>query len=180
LFSYKGALEDVSVLKKRFNREDRQSISLWIKEFKELEKLGNKAAIPITYSVAIVKNPKKADIVLFKGGKTQPAVILGKYRDPNQTHPYRRKDAMAQILKRLKSIIQFNTYDFDAYCFANGIKKSDKNDYYWKPKYYPGQYSQKLIDGIIISLNSNPGLREKLKKQYSEHIRRRRGNKVIT
>jgi len=105
---------------------------------------------------------------------------LEKYRDIDQTHPYRKKDAMAQILKRLKSGIQFNKYDFDAYCFANGIKKSDKNDCYWKPKYYPGQYSQKLIDGIVISLNSNLRLREKLKKQYSEYIRRRRGNKVIT
>lgn len=180
LISDKEALENVSVLKKRFNKEDRQSIGLWIEKFKELEKLGGKATIPITYSVTIVRNSKKADIVLSKGKEGTQAVILGKYRDPNQTHPYRRKDAMAQILKRLKSIIQFNTYDFDAYCFANGIKKSDKNDYYWKPKYYPGQYSQKLIDGIVASLNSKPGLREKLRKQYSEHIRWRRGNKVIT
>jgi len=179
LISDKEALENVSVLKKRFNKEDRQSIGLWIEKFKELEKLGDEAAIPITYSFAIVRNSKKADMVLSKGKEGIPTVTLEKYRDIDQTHPYRKKDAMAQILKRLKSGIQFNKYDFDAYCFANGIKKSDKNDYYWKPKYYPGQYPQKLIDEIVASLNSKPGLRAKIRKRYSEHIRRRKGNKVI-
>jgi len=177
LVSDKEALEDISVLKKRFNKEDLKSISLWMEKFKELEKLGNKATIPITYSVALTGNPKKADIVLSKGKEGVPAVILEKYRDIDQTHPYRRKDAMVQILRRLKRKIEFTTYDFDAYCFVNGIKKSSKNNYYWKPKYYPGQYSQKLIDEIVASLNSKPGLREKLRKQYSKHLKHSRRKK---
>lgn len=81
---------------------------------------------------------------------------------------------MALILKRLKTEIKFTVYDFDAYCFAHGIKKSNKNEYYWKPKYYPGQYSQRLINEIAASFNSNPRLREKLRKQYAEHLKHRR------
>jgi len=178
LVSDRGVLKDVAVLKKGFNKEDLQSISLWIEKFKELEKLGAKATIPITYSVAIVENPKEADIVLPKGEKGMWAVILEKYRDIDQTHPYRRKDAIVRIRKRLKSGIQFNEYDFEAYCFVNGIKKLNKNDYYWKPKYYPGQYSKKLIDEIVTFLNSKPRLREKLRKQYSEHLKWRRGKRT--
>jgi len=174
LVSDKKALKDISVLKKKFNREDRQSISLWIEKFKELEKLGIEAAIPITYSVTIVENPKKSDIVLSKGKEGIPAVVLEKYRDIDRICPYRRKDVMAKILKRLKIGIQFNTYDFDAYCFAHGVKKLNKNEYYWKPKHYSGQYSQKLIDEIVVSFNSNPSLREKLRKQYTEHLKHRR------
>ena len=174
LVSDERALEDVSVLKKRFNKEDRQSIRSWVEKFKELQKLGHKATIPITYSVAIVRSLKKADIVLSKGRKGLQAIIIDKYRDIDKTHPYRRKDAMNKILKRLKRGIEYTTYDFEAYCFANGIKKSSKNEYYWKLKYYPGQYSQRLIDEIVASLNSNPRLREKLKKQYSEHLRHRK------
>lgn len=174
LVSDEKVLKDVSILKKKFNREDHQSISLWVDKFKELEELGVKATVPITYSVAIVRNPKKSDIVLSKGRKGLQAIIVEKYRDIDKTHPYRRKDAMDKILKRLKRGIEYTTYDFEAYCFANGIKKSSKNEYYWKLKYYPGQYSQRLIDEIVASLNSNPRLRKKLKKQYSEHLKHRK------
>ena len=174
LLSDEKALKDVSVLKKKFNREDRQSISSWIERFKELEKIGIKATVPITYSVALVGSRKKADIVLSEGVKGQQTIILERYRDIEQKCPYRRTDAMALILKRLKREIKFTVYDFEAYCFANGIKKTSKNEYYWRLKYYPGQYSQKLIDEIVVSLNSKPGLREKLRKQYAEHLKHRR------
>ena len=174
LVSDEKALKDVSVLKKKFNREDRQSISSWIERFKELEKIGIKATVPITYSVVLVGSRKKADIVLSEGVKGQQTIILERYRDIEQKCPYRRTDAMALILKSLKREIKFTVYDFEAYCFANGIKKTSKNEYYWRLKYYPGQYSQKLIDGIAASYNSNPRLREKLRKQYTEHLRDRR------
>ena len=124
LVSDEKALKDVSILKKKFNREDRQSISSWIERFKELEKIGIKATVPITYSVALVGSPKKADIVLSKGVKGQQAIILERYRDIEQKCPYRRKDAMTLILKRLKGEIRFTVYDFEAYCFTNGIKKN--------------------------------------------------------
>ncbi len=174
LVSDEKALEDVSILKKKFNREDRQSISLWIEKFKELEKIGIKATVPMTYSVTLAGNPKKADIVLSKGVKGQQVMILEKYRDIEQKCPYRREETKNLILKRLKGEIKFTVYDFEAYCFANGVKKTNKNDYYWKPKHYPGQYSQKLIDELVVFFNSNPGLREKLRKQYSEHLKHRR------
>ena len=166
--------KDVSVLKKKFNREDRQSISSWIERFKELEKIGIKATVPITYSVVLVGSRKKADIVLSEGVKGQQTIILERYRDIEQKCPYRRTDAMALILKSLEREIKFTVYDFEAYCFANGIKKTSKNEYYWRLKYYTGQYSQKLIDEIVVSLNSKPGLREKLRKQYAEHLKHRR------
>ena len=174
LVSDEKALKDVSVLKKKFNIEDRQSISSWIERFKELEKIGIKATVPMTYSVTLVGNPKKADIVLSKGVRGQQAMILERYRDIEQKCPYRREETKALILKRLKGEIKFTAYDFEAYCFANGVKKSNKNDYYWKPKYYPGQYSQKLIDEVVVFFNSKPGLREKLRKQYTEHRKHKR------
>lgn len=174
LISDRKALEDVSVLRKRFNKEDRQSIRIWIEKFKKLEELGNEATIPITYSITLAKNANKADVVLSKGKNGIPAIILEKQRDIDYTYPYRRKEAFAKILSRLSSGVQFNRYDFEAYCYSKGIKKSNKNLYYWKPKYYPGQYSQKLIDEIVVAYNSTPGLRDKLRKQYTEHLRWKR------
>jgi len=174
LISDKGAIKNISVLKKYFSKEDFQSISMWIKKFKALERIGDKATIPITYSIAIVNNPNKADIILSSGGKGTKAIIFEKYRDIDQTHPFRRRDTMEEIINRLKIKHKFTTYDFEAFCFVNGIKKSVKNEYYWKPKYGLGQYSEKLIDAVVTSFNSNLKIRDNLRMQYSNYLKRKR------
>lgn len=174
LISDEGATRNISVLKKHFSKEDFQSIGMWIKKFKALERIGDKATIPITYSIAIVNNPNKADVILSSGGKGARAIIFEKYRDIDQTHPFRRKDAMEEVVGRLKNELKFTTHDFEAHCFVNGIKKSSKNEYYWKPKYGSGQYSEKLIDAVVTSFNSNPGIRDNLRKQYSDYLKRKR------
>lgn len=177
LVSDKKALMDISILRKRFNREDFQTINLWIEKFKELEGLGDKATIPITYSIALVRNPKKADIVLSAGSKGEKAIILERYRDRDITHPHRRKEAMEQIIKRLRPEIKFTVYDFDAYCFTKGVKKTFKNDYYWKGKYDSGTYSNKLIDEIIDFYNANPNIRDKFRDQYKNRLKHKRRKK---
>jgi len=173
LISDKGALKDISILKKRVNKEDSQSINLWIERFKELEKLGDKATIPITYSIAITRNPKKADMVLSTGFKGKEAIILERYRDIDKTHPRRRKEVMEEVGKQLKTGIEFTTYDFESYCFGRGIKKSSPNEYYWKPKYGSGQYSQKLINEIVTFVNSDSYLRTRgrIREKYGNYLR---------
>lgn len=168
-------LKDISVLKRRFNKEDRELVGLWIEKFKNLERLGEKATIPIQYSIAIIRNPKKADLILSSGKRgAKEAIILEKYRDIDYTHPHRRKEAMREILKRLKKGIRFTTYDFETYCFTNGVKKTKQNEYHWQQKYGSPRYSQKLIDEIVSTINPNPRILEKNRKSYSLHLRGRR------
>jgi hypothetical protein len=178
LISDESALKDMSVLKERFSKEEFQSIILWIERFRELEKLGDKATIPISYSIAIVRNPKKADLVLSAGATGKKAIVLERYKDIDQTHPHRRKEAMQLIMKRLEKETRFTTYDFEAYCFVKGIKKASPNEYHWRPKYGNSQYSGKLIDEIVVFLNSNPLLLSKLRNQYSKHLKQRKKQKL--
>ena len=174
LVSDEGAVRNISILKKRFSKEDYQYINDWIKKFRALEQIGDKATIPITYSIAIVSNPNKADVLLSSGGKGTKAVIFEKYRDIDQTHPFRRREAMEEIISSLGDKGKFTTHDFESYCFVNGIKKSSKNEHYWKPKYGSGQYSKKLIEEIITALNSDSGLKDYLRKQYSSFLKSKR------
>jgi len=179
LISDEKALEDISILKKRVSREDFQSINSWIKRFGELEKLGDKATIPITYSIVIARNSKKSDIVLSTGTKGKEAIILRRYRDPYKTHPHRRKEVMEKIAKQLPKGIKFTTYDFEAYCLGRGIKKSSSNEYYWKSTYGSGQYSNKLISEITTFINSDSYSRERedIRKKYSNHLKLKRKKK---
>ena len=179
LISDEGLLKDTSLLKKHFNKEDYQSIKLWIDKFKELEKIGEKATIPLKYTIALVKNPQKADITLSYGEKGTDAIILEKYRNPEDTHPLRRKEAMEKIIKGIKyKKIEFTTYDFDAFCFVKGVKKTKRNEYFWKPKYSSGQYSEKLVEEIVTCFNSNLNIRNKLRKQYGNYLKRKRSKRL--
>jgi len=179
LITDEKSLDDISVLRKRLNKEDFQYISSWIKRFKDLEGLGDKATIPITYSIAITKNPKKADIVLSSGTQGKEAVILERFRDRDNTHPYRRKEVMEKVLKHLPKGSKFTVYDFDAYCFCKGVKKTSSNKYYWKPKYGTAQYSNELVDDIIVFVNSESFLSErgKIKNRYTNHLRLKKKRK---
>jgi len=182
LISDEKALDDISVLRKRVNKEDFQYIFSWIKRFKELENLGDKATIPIAYSIAITRNLKKADIVLSTGIGGKEAIIVERYRNRDKTHPYRRKEVIEKVTKQLPKGRLFNIYDFEAYCLSKGIKKTSSNKYFWKPKYGSGQYSQKLVDEIITFVQTSSYLkdREKIRKKYSNHLKlKRKKNKLM-
>jgi len=135
-----------------------------------LERLGSTAVIPLSYSIAIVKNPGKGDVILSAGGTSgEKAIVINKYKDIDETHPNRRKDAMIEINKRLNTQNKITSHDFEAYCFANGIKKTSKNEYYWKPRFGSGQFSNKFVNEISDALSS-PSIRTANRKQYSDHL----------
>lgn len=175
LISSEESLRNISILKGKINKEDFKSIKYWIDKFEKLEKIGGRATIPINYTIALVRNPKKADIVLSSGkfSRKMGAIILEKYRDIDTTHPFRRKEVIEEVNKKLKGI-KISSHNFEAYCFVNGIKNNNRNDYFWKPKYGNSQFSNKIIDEIITFFNSNPKNKERINKQYLDHLRKRR------
>ena len=171
LITDKDQLTDIPVLKPKFNKEDFDSILPLIERFKELHKIG--AAIPISYSLAIVKNPKKGDFVISsdKSG-SEKVVIIEKQKDPDRTHPFNRKAGIYEIKKRTPRNIKFTEYDFESYVFVKGHKKSN-NEYFYKGKYSgAGQYSQKFIDEFVQGINSNAKkFLEEKRSQYRQHLR---------
>lgn len=174
LVSDREKILNPALLKGRYNKEDIFSILGWVQKFKDLKKLGEKATLSLTHTVAIIRNPKKADFVLSAGQKGQRfALVLEKTKDYDQTHPYNRTSAMKEIESRLRRGIKFTTYDFTAYCFVRRIRKTNKNDYYWKGKYSgSGQYSSKLIEELVTAVNANPRDLEKWRSRYSQRRKR--------
>ena len=175
LISDKDKVPELKILKTRYNKEDFKSIVEWVKKFKELEKLGDQATISIQYSIAIVKNPKKADFVISSGQTGQKtALIIEKFKDPDKSHPFNRRDAIVEIKKRIPKNIKFNEYDFESYVFVTGYKKSN-NEYFYKGKYSgAGQYSQKFIDEFLEAIGKNTKTLKQWRSQYRQHFRRKK------
>lgn len=177
LITDKGRLTDISILKRKYSKEDFVVISGWIDKFNQLEKLGEKAAISIKHTIAIVKNPKHADIVI-SSGQIAPvnAVLVEKVKNPDDTHIYNRSGAILEIKKRIPKNLQYNQRDYEAYLFVMGYKKTN-NDRYWKGRYSgAGQYSQSLVDEIIESIKSDPNNLKRWRSQYRQHLKRQKRN----
>jgi hypothetical protein len=173
LISDKNKIVEINLLRAKHNKEDFRSIMEWITKFKELEKLGEQATISIQHTIAIVKNPNKADYIISSGKqKGKVALIIEKYKDPDKSHPFNRKNAIIEIKKRLSNI-KFNEYDFESYVFVKGCKKSN-NEYYYKGKYSgAGQYSQKFIDEFVTAINKNNKNLKQWRSQYKQHLTRK-------
>ena len=171
LISDKDKVPEIGVLKTVYNKEDFNRIAEWVEKFKELEKLGNQATLSIKHTIAIVKNAKKADIVI-SAGKTggKSTVVLEKLKDPDKSHPFNRKTAIVEIRKRTLKNIKFNEYDFEAYVFVKGYKKLN-NQHFYKGKYSAaGQYSQKFIDEFVTAINKDKKTLKQWRSQYRQHL----------
>lgn len=172
LISDKGKVKDIAVLKSKYNKEDFDSISSWVKKFNELEKLGDRAALSILHTVAIVKNPKNADyIISASDNASQSVAVIQKTKNPDVSHPFNRKKAIAEIKKNLPKGSTFNEYDFEAYVYCKGYKKTSSNDYFYKGRYSgSGQYSQQFIDECIQEIKTNAKSLPEYKERYKKYL----------
>ena len=172
LISDRDHVSKTNLIKRKYTKEDFKSITEWIDKYNDLQRLGDNAALSIHYKLAIVKNPKKADIVISSGKTGKNAFVIEKTKDPDLTHPYNRKKAIEIIISRISRSLIFNQYDFEAYCFIRGIKKAN-NDCFYRGRYAgSGQFSEKFLDELVQSISAK-SLRQ-WRKQYKQHTSKKK------
>ncbi len=162
-------LPDMELIKKRFSAEDFKTLMDWEAKYSKLQSMGGEAAISVQYRMALVKNPKKSDVILNPGYDGFGVTIVERTKDVDETHPYRAGDVVSAVNKLLSSI-NINSYDLLSYLFVNGLKVSN-NEYHWKTKFNVDQYSEALINEIYQSIEQNPSNKEKWRRQFGAHRR---------
>lgn len=171
LVSYER-LPDMELIKKKFNSEDFKALVEWETRFSKLQELGNDAAISISHQIALVKNPKKADVILNPGAEGTGVTIIERSRDVDETHPNRATDVINSV-NGLLTAKTINTYDLQSYLYAHGLKATN-NEHHWKTKFNVDQYSNELISNLFQAIEQDPTATNKWRKQYSSHMRQRR------
>lgn len=172
LITDQNNLQNFTLLKSKYNKEDLDSVNEWVERFKNLEGLGDSATISINHTIAIVRNPKRADFILSSGpnGK-RPAIVIRKEVNPDISHPFNRKNAISEIKKRIPSEIKFTEYDFEARAFVTKCKR-ENNDYFYRGRYSgAGQYSQKYIDEFVEAINKDSKNLKRWRKQYGQYLK---------
>jgi len=125
--------------------------------------------IPITFNLAFVRNPKKADIVLSAGGEAaESGIIIEVPKDPDKTHPNRQKEVIERFNKRMEGKVSINPYD----CLViKKIYKVDKRaEWFYQSKIagHSPQYSDEYIDWLVQQASKNNKFFNKARRKYKE------------
>lgn len=142
-------------------------------------------SIPIDSKLALVKNPKKADITLTVGDNaSKEALLVEVAKDHDKTHPYLlgatknpKPDTVLYILRNKG--YEVNSYDMQAINFAENINEKTRPDFVYKSKVVNSspQYSQKYIDYIAKKLASNPNFKKISREKYKNYREKNKKSK---
>ncbi len=86
--------------------------------------------------------------------------------DVDRTHPYRAKEAMIEISRRLPEGAVFNSFDFLSVRTAHDI--DGREEFTHEPKFGSRQYSQGFVDWVVRQFSKDPAFFDKARKKYRE------------
>ncbi|MDH3314579.1 MAG: putative DNA binding domain-containing protein [Gammaproteobacteria bacterium] len=86
--------------------------------------------------------------------------------DIDRTHPFRAKEAIMEIAKRLPEDVVFNSFDFLSLRKVHDI--DDREEFTHEPKFGSRQYSQGFVDWVVREYNKDHTFLTKARKKYRE------------
>ncbi len=144
----------------------------WIREFQHsvrtqadaLAERRDSFYIPVDLRLAIVRNPKKADIVLGAGPGGREAIVVRVPKDFDKTHPHRQKEVLEELARRLVPSIRANQYDI--LCVRRVYGVDARSRWFYKPKFASPQYSEGFVDWLVKKAEGNPEFFKRARQRY--------------
>ena len=101
------------------------------------------------------------------------APVYGKI-DPDQTHPYRQKEAVLTLNARLPADVTITPYDVLSVRRVHGIDDRSHPEFAHRMKYGSLQYSEAFVEWLLERHRADPSFFEEAKARYSALRKRRR------
>lgn len=147
------------VLRRRLGKDAADYLTEFEAEVRrEHEELGKPSefAVEIRYSLGIEKRSDAGDITLTAGPEGAATRVVEVAKDPSRTHPYRQKEAVAQLNSALRGDRRVTTYDVQCVIEAYKIKKRPEYHYRGQVPGNPDQYSRDFIDWMADQHRHDP------------------------
>lgn len=136
----------------------------------------NRYCISVEFKLVLTSKPEDADIVLTKGPIGEDTrVILKGPADPNQIYPYRTKDIVEAVRRKLQSRnippgVGFNRHDFFSIVHMERIKGNPRYHMELKnPTVH--KYAGGLVDFIFKKIEMDRDYLRKARDSYKERLR---------
>jgi len=128
----------------------------------------------------VVKAPRDSEIMVFARDvrettdssaipirlTTDPSAPAYKKIDPDVTHPYRQKELIKEVRKRLPRNVIFNSYDVTSLWYAHGI--GNQPEFFHAPRFGSTQYSDVYIEWIVENYKKDKKFLEKARNRHYE------------
>jgi hypothetical protein len=112
---------------------------------------------------------------------TDPSAPLYGQIDPDLSHPYRQKEVIAEVNKRLDGARAVNAFDVLSVRRVHDITEETRPEFVHVPKFGSPQYSDAFVDWLVEQDVRDPEFFERAKARYIATRRpRRRGNDAET
>ncbi len=128
--------------------------------------------VTVRHAVYLTKREADADITLTSGpGDGEMAHVLEVAKDSSVTHPYRRKELVANMREFYPGA---SPYDVQSVNAVHKVKSRNEWYYQGKVKGSPGQYSQLFLDWLKNRFHQDSRFFETSRQRYSQQLRARR------
>lgn len=84
--------------------------------------------------------------------------------DPDSTHPFRQKELVSDVRRRLPEGVGFNSFDVVSLRCAHDV--DEKREFSYKPKFGSRQYSPAFADWVVEQVNANPEFLREARAKY--------------
>jgi hypothetical protein len=93
------------------------------------------------------------------------AIVYGRL-NPDQTHPYRQKELLQEVNKRLPSEAAINAHDFLSVRRVHGISEASHPQFSYEPNWSSPQYSDQFVDWLIDHWKADKSFFESARVKY--------------
>ena len=104
---------------------------------------------------------------------TDPHAPLYGQVDPDQSHPYRQKEVILEVNRRLDRARSVNAFDVLSVRRVHHITEETRPEFVHVPKFGSPQYSDAFVDWLVERDRSDPDFFTRAKAQYISTRRRR-------
>lgn len=105
---------------------------------------------------------------------TDPHAPLYGQVDPDQSHPYRQKEVIAELNARLDDARSVNAFDILSVRRVYGVSEETRPEFVHVPKFGSPQYSDAFVDWLVEQESREPAFFDTAKARYIATRRRRR------
>jgi hypothetical protein len=144
----------------------------WLKSIREV------LIAPEGAHVAVVETTERdehGEPVLIRLSADPNAPVYGRL-DPDRTHPYRQKEVVSEVNRKLPEGVEVKGYDILSVRRVHEISEERQPEFTHVPKFGSPQYSDAFVDWIVEQHASDPEFFTKAKEKYTRSVRRSRSH----
>ncbi len=168
-FSYK-----VFLIPKPANRQAGSDLAV---EFIKYDRNNPDDTQRVNRAIALIK-PSAADRIHLKAeigdeGNSVPFRLVNdesapavRAMNPDLTHPYRQKDLLALLIRRVPAGMKVTTHDLQ--CVRESFNVKDNPNYFFKSRFGSGQYSKSYLEWLVAEVALDLYFFSKSKARHAE------------